>query len=549
MLREHPVIHVGIVGAGCSGKTVTTHETARQLRQSGIRVITVDETPTTLIRSAAPDIGRLPEETRIFIQMQMIRLMRRQWSIYHDISERLAVDLEQPVVVLHDLTEHAAVAYFGDGVATDIFAETGDTLDSINASYDLLIYLHSAARVGQYETDSNDARYEDIEVARQIDLAFETAGASHPNVVTVSWQSKQSDKVRAVLAAVQEMLGSDSGPQLSLENSMTTMTEPTHIPSRFSPEEIERLDKQNPNTETCLASYLAGSDGVPITGVVFRCDYDATQEYGLGDLCGAISGKGLRDIQMRPEALRHIVVFEDCTGIAISARPLHDGVDGIPRVPWGTEIYGTPERYAEGWAERLIYVRDLPFRTWWKVAELRQAATDLGIRPLPRTKAGLIEALANHPHTPAKGADVWPANFRYGSTLILRADSGLTERAIRHLVDAADAGTLCFGSASGPFHTGLFLYDGRDETEALQTGREKRWRFIEHHEAILAPVRERLKEKGYSIYFLGKANDRHGAEPDQIVYWLNASRPGRGGHIYGWYTLAQLQAEDWGDGG
>jgi hypothetical protein len=77
---------------------------------------------------------------------------------------------------------------------------------------------------------------------------------------------------------------------------------------------------------------------------------------------------------------------------------------------------------------------------------------------LPRSKEALREAINGHRDFKGLTPDLWPADFRYGDHLVMRADGdGITARVVEKLRDAVQSGTLGIGRASGVFQTGLFF--------------------------------------------------------------------------------------------
>ncbi len=284
-------------------------------------------------------------------------------------------------------------------------------------------------------------------------------------------------------------------------------------------------------------------DGDPIAGLVHQTDYRAEEEYGIGDLRKALTGTDPRRFAMTERGRQHAAVFSDVNAIVLSSSPLPDG-DLI----WGAPISGLPADYAEAWERRQRtrseYVLDRIAGPHERMDVLRVRARELGIAPLPRRKDDLRAAIAAHPDLASQLPDIWPAECTYGKTLVLRADGDdLTARVVRKLADAVRAGTLGVGSASGPFHSGTFYYDTRDETPQLIAEREAAFDWHDAQMAALRPVQDELKAKGHSWFFLGKPTKR---QDGTVQYWLNGMRsmPGaKGRQPYGWYTLEELRAE------
>ncbi|MGI6797798.1 hypothetical protein [Gordonia sihwensis] len=280
---------------------------------------------------------------------------------------------------------------------------------------------------------------------------------------------------------------------------------------------------------TVTLSYLEQPDGDPIVGLTYTCDYDATEEYGIGDLRAAITSSDPRRFTMTDSAARHFAEFSNVNGFTLSTR-----ANRTTPVVWDDDA-----DYATKWNRETDFIaenNDLRYKT---VPELRQSAKDRGISPIPRTRNDLLATLRAHRHAlHARTAHQWPAWFRYGTTLIVRCDAG-PATATRHLINAAHRGTLGIGTASGPFCTGILFYDTDEETQALRTEREAHFDWHDARMSELEPIAHQLRLDGYPMYFLGRPT--HFAGQDDTRYWMNSGVGGKlERQIYGWFTLEQI---------
>jgi hypothetical protein len=326
--------------------------------------------------------------------------------------------------------------------------------------------------------------------------------------------------------------------------------------------DLEALTEEQSQILAIVPAVLTTEDGTRIAGVVFQTDYDATQEYGLATLRRTLTGEDPRRVHLLPPAgpkRIRAAAFSDVAGFVLSTHDLTG-----PELAWGDPLTGDgadAPRYADSYRDNLPYIqgvgrgdRELPWRT---MKDLRALADRVGVpSPRPKVKAGLIEAIRatdtyqsivaapRHPNR-------WPAWFPYGSTLVIRADAGPTRVIVERLADAVRAGTLAFGSYSGPFATGTFLYDARDETDAVVAARVEACDWRDARMADLQPVLAELKSRGHGWYALGRPTlAPSGPNAGQVRYWLN----GHGGYVtvagrrvprqpFGWYTLEELLAE------
>lgn len=312
---------------------------------------------------------------------------------------------------------------------------------------------------------------------------------------------------------------------------------------------VQQLTDHNerPVPKSFTVAWCETPDGDPIAGIVHQCDYRAEEEYGVGDIRRAITGSDIRQFCMTESGRHHAATFSDVRGLVLTSRPLDK-----PEFLWGEPLHGDFQSwdYGRAWGSALPWTRrlDQVANTWMSMAELRNTARTLGIKPLPRSKADIVEAILIHPDAGHQLPDLWPGIFdSSGTTLVLRAEGEtLTCRVIAKLADAIRVGTLGIGSASGPFHTGSFYYDTRDETPGLIQERTERFDWHDARMAELKPVKQTLEARGHRWYALGSPSviAPKGKTEREVHYWLNGtSHPRYGGQPYGWYTLQELLDE------
>lgn len=309
--------------------------------------------------------------------------------------------------------------------------------------------------------------------------------------------------------------------------------------------------KDDTRPESFTVGYLDTPDGDPIAGLVLQTDYDASQEYGIHDIANAVTGKDPRDLSMTKAGRRYVSVIEEGRGLVLGSDYVMD-----PHMGWDDPIRvkdswsDTPRcfSYQEEWERSVKWHRRpeavvFPFDTR---QQLTMYAERLGMDKLPRKNADLCQRILEHPDAMTLVPDVWPLTFVCGCKfVVLRAEGdSLACRVLAKLAQAADQGYLAIGSASGPFRTGLFLYDVRDETPQLKREREERVDWREEQLKLLEPVKEELKRRGHKWFALGRPTLSKDIDPPVVRYWLNGMQ-GNGARTqpYGWYTLDELLAE------
>lgn len=311
----------------------------------------------------------------------------------------------------------------------------------------------------------------------------------------------------------------------------------------LSDQELEQIARtQRPGTGCAGLQALTTPEGGLIAALMFCADFATEQELGVGELSQSLTGGHLSPSITRG-ALGRIGRFDDRNGLIISSRSL-----GKDRFSWGEQIPGVPGTYAERWERKLEYARGARdrIRRNTTMAEIQAIADELEIpRPRPRTKAELAALVFSHPglRKHMETPDVWPADFEYGQTLVLRADDGPTAAMIEQLAAAIDYQTLAIAGGRSFLASGLLLYDVRDETAGRIQAREEQARWTEEKLADLDPVAAELRSRGHRWHFLGRPSKQTDAAGNEIVrYWLNGTRV-NGHQPAGWFTLDELLAE------
>lgn len=291
-------------------------------------------------------------------------------------------------------------------------------------------------------------------------------------------------------------------------------------------------------------------DGDPIIGLSYQTDYKAEEEWGVADLRKAITGPDPIRFAQTPEGAECIRFFSDCNGMVLSTGPRTDA-----ELAWGDPVGEFGDTRYRGDYEFALF-RIAGIDRWTTVPELRAKAKELGVKPLPSRKEDLIAAITGRLSATGDSAGlVAPAWFQSGNDLVIRADGdGPAARVVAKLVAAARAGRLGIGDGSGPFHSGLVLFDAADMTPGQITEITEQHRWHAERMAELEPVKQELLDRGYRFYFLGnpKLIRRKGDSEERLYYWLNAmsSRNADGSYSQpsGWFTLDELRAAKFADG-
>lgn len=256
-----------------------------------------------------------------------------------------------------------------------------------------------------------------------------------------------------------------------------TMHEP--ISTRLADEFFERYaDKGWRSQESgCLspAVLVAGEDR--LVGIAFDPNYRSEEEWGVSDLFKAFMAPREQGVKLLDESERtgSAVIFHGANALVVSKNKI-----GWDALEWGDRISDpdTAETSHVGYNamfdNQLEYAQKIPSdfdltRRDVKMAWLKGIAQVCGIDKPARSKAALAEQIiaSGRLNEYRERPDVWPAWFRDGHDLVLRADAGACATIINGLRDAAQAGTIAIGGASFGNGYQLVVYDYRDLTPAL----------------------------------------------------------------------------------
>lgn len=299
---------------------------------------------------------------------------------------------------------------------------------------------------------------------------------------------------------------------------------------------------------TLTPAIFEGPDGTLLAGLSYQPNPRGEEEWGLADLRESLTGRDPRRFQLLGERQSRISICQDRTAIAAATGKFW-GNWNTPGVLPATFSWGEQLHYhfrQESYATSFVRGQGLRFFGGNSrvpgVTELRALAKERGIRPLPRKRADLIEALAAS--MALEDGDLpWPGWFRYGDLLVLRADSGPTQRLLLRLMDAVTSGTLgVCSSVANPYSRGIIFYDTRDEPESLIAAREREFDEYDAAMAAVQPVSEQLQAAGWRIRWLDHPLLGNGSS--SVTYSVIIRRDGMPGskpvEHAGRYTLEEL---------
>ena len=196
------VVHIVLTGGPCAGKTTSISILEQYLVNLGYRVIILDETATSLIKS-----GISPKNAGDTFQKVLAKLMYDRDKTYREYLNTL----DDRIVVIHDRGLLDGAAYCSPGYFDTILNEMNLTRNQIMSMYDGIFHLVTAAdgAIEHYTTSNNKARTETPEEAIVKDKNTLYSWIGHPHLRVIGNSGRDfKDKVNKL---IEELSGFSKG--------------------------------------------------------------------------------------------------------------------------------------------------------------------------------------------------------------------------------------------------------------------------------------------------------------------------------------------------
>ncbi|CDW87597.1 UNKNOWN [Stylonychia lemnae] len=205
---KHPITRICLTGGPCAGKTTALATLSVVLQQMGFKVLQVPEAATILMKGGA--FIETPKMTLANAVRFQINLMKLQMSL-EDNFIQIAMNSDQPTIILCDRGVMDGSAYTEENVWQAILDETGwSTMQLRDRRYEAVIHLVTAAQGAEefYTMTNNQARYEDLQAAQELDQKLINAWVGHPHfsIIQNNFSSFQQ-KIDSCLETVLKFIG------------------------------------------------------------------------------------------------------------------------------------------------------------------------------------------------------------------------------------------------------------------------------------------------------------------------------------------------------
>lgn len=205
---NQPIYRICITGGPCAGKTTSLTTIHSHLQEKGFKVLEVPEAATLMMKGGC----FIQTSTMTFAQAVkfQISLMKMQMNL-EDIFIDIAINSEQPCVVLMDRGVMDGSAYTSPKIWKAILNETGwTTIQLRDRRYDAVCHLVTAADgATQFYGKNNEARYESIEQAKDVDAKLINAWTGHPHFKIIGNQNNTGfkAKIASLIKTVEKYVG------------------------------------------------------------------------------------------------------------------------------------------------------------------------------------------------------------------------------------------------------------------------------------------------------------------------------------------------------
>ncbi|MBQ0035982.1 MAG: AAA family ATPase [Firmicutes bacterium] len=191
-------------GGPCSGKTTFMSRAEEIFGERGYRVIVDNESATDLISGGiSPATMGMYEFQKYVITLQLTK---------EELCYKAAQEIQGDKVLLFiDRGIKDDESYVGKEDFTKILKGFDINYEDVNKRYDMVIHLVTSAKGAEeaYGFESNSARYETIDQAREMDDMALKAWEEHPNRVVIGNETDFEVKMRKAIQTVFEYLGDE----------------------------------------------------------------------------------------------------------------------------------------------------------------------------------------------------------------------------------------------------------------------------------------------------------------------------------------------------
>ena len=196
-----------LTGGPCSGKSTAMSWVQTEFTKKGYMVLFVPETATELILGG---IAPWTIDNNLDFESYIVKLQLEKEKIFEEASKH--IDNYDKVLIVCDRGVMDCKAYMTDLEFRNCLNKINKNEVQLRDNYDAVFHLVSASIGAEefYNYDTNQARYESLEEAREKDQATLNAWMGHPHLRVVDNSTGFEEKMRRLMAEISGFLGEAS---------------------------------------------------------------------------------------------------------------------------------------------------------------------------------------------------------------------------------------------------------------------------------------------------------------------------------------------------
>ncbi|MCR4707150.1 MAG: AAA family ATPase [Clostridiales bacterium] len=196
------ITKIVITGGPCAGKSTAMSWIQNAFTEKGYTVLFVPETATELIGG-----GVCPWTCGSNVEYQkcQMRLQLTKEQLFLQAAKTMP---GEKILVVCDRGALDNRAYMNDEEFAKVLSDVGESEIELRDSYDAVFHLVTAAKGAEqfYSNANNEARYESIEEARDLDDRLLAAWSGHPHLRVIDNATDFGDKMMRLISEVSSFL-------------------------------------------------------------------------------------------------------------------------------------------------------------------------------------------------------------------------------------------------------------------------------------------------------------------------------------------------------
>ncbi len=197
------ITKIVITGGPCAGKTTALSWIQNKYTKEGYDVIFIPEAATEIINAG---INPRSIKENINFQKIILNLQTAKEKVYEKATKYLTND---KILIVYDRGTMDGKAYITKQEFKQLLLSTNNNEVELRDNYDAVFHLVTAANGAEkfYTLENNQARYETVEEARNIDKKLIESWTGHPHLRIIDNKTNFNDKMKKLITEISHFLG------------------------------------------------------------------------------------------------------------------------------------------------------------------------------------------------------------------------------------------------------------------------------------------------------------------------------------------------------